>query len=373
MTPVSPADGLQTAFSNQSHMSSGTASTLQNIKHSATQLSTNPVSAHQPKGLALTALPDELIAMCYADLSATDLVALEHVSRRLRHLIAYDSVCWKRCTESRWSYLTSNSVLLPAAARHAGTWKQLYSEKAVCETSHAPWLTLCKSETMAIFDIIKADDTAPDSTVCWPMSMDHPVPSSPPKDSTAPISSASPVSVMTTGTPASTLSVVLLIDASSSVTDDDFDAMKSFSRALVDNLRSTHPESAVAVVQFNQHPKVEVSLTNVCKSKLSTSIENMEQLMGSTDIAAPIRRARQILTEDAAPGDRAIVLLTDGQTHADELQESEQEARKASEEVGARLYTLGVGRDIDEFGLGRVAAGSEGGMHFTLRCLVSAK
>lgn len=94
--------------------------------------------------------------------------------------------------------------------------------------------------------------------------------------------------------------------------------------------------------------------------------------MGSTDIAAPIRRARQMLLEEAAPGgERAIVLLTDGQTHADELQESEREAKKAFQEVGARLFTLGVGRDIDEPGLTRVAAASNGGMHFTLRCLAS--
>lgn len=313
--------------------------------------------------------------MCYADLSAADLVALEHVSRRLRHLIAYDPVCWKRCTETRWGHLSSNSAILSAAARHAGTWKQLYSEKALNDRKNAPWLTLSKSETSAILDIIKGEKIPASAPAYWPMvTNSDPFPSSPPKDGVAPLPTSSPVSVMTNNTPVETLSVVLLIDASSSVTDEDFDAMKKFALALVENLRSSHPEAFVAVVQFNQHPKVEVGLTNVCKSKLSTSIENMEQLMGSTDIAAPIRRARQMLGEDEVrPGDKAIVLLTDGQTHADELRESEREAQKASEEVGARLYTLGVGRDIDEVGLGRVASGSDGGMHFTLRRLVPSK
>eukprot|EP00737_Agarophyton_chilense_P002148 gb/GEZJ01002444.1/.p1 GENE.gb/GEZJ01002444.1/~~gb/GEZJ01002444.1/.p1 ORF type:complete len:203 (-),score=33.68 gb/GEZJ01002444.1/:2700-3242(-) len=169
------------------------------------------------------------------------------------------------------------------------------------------------------------------------------------------------------------INIVLLVDASSSVTDDDFDAMKSFARTLLLSLRNTHPNSAVAVIQFNQHPKIEISLTPVSKPKLSTAIDNMEQLMGSTDIAAPIRRAREILAEEAGPGDRAIVLLTDGQTHADELHESEKEARKAYDQVGARMFTLGVGRDVDESGLSRVASGSDGGMNFTLRRLGCAK
>lgn len=353
-----------------------TPASLQQYSNQSGNLSLyNPPVAAQfgRPSLAFTSLPDELIAMCYADLSASDLVALEHVSLRLHRLIAYDSVCWKRCTENRWGHLSSNSVMLAAAAKHAGTWKQLYSEKALSEKENTPWLTLCKSETSAILDIIRGENSAPLGPAYWPMMTNTQVtPSSPPEDPVLRVSS-SPVSVMPGTSPVSSLSVVLLVDASSSVTDDDFDAMKSFARALVENLRQSHPESSVAVVQFNQHPKVEVPLTNVRMTKLSTSIENMEQLMGSTDIAAPIRRARQILTEDAGPGDRAIVLLTDGQTHADELQESEREARKASEEVGARLYTLGVGRDIDEVGLGRVAAGSEGGMHFTLRRLIPSK
>ena len=316
--------------------------------------------------------------MCYSDLPAKDLVSLELVSSRLRQLIATDNVCWKRCVNTRWAHMKANSVIFPAAARYAGSWKNLYSEKAIVEASHAPWTALCESETAAIFDIIKNHEVASNTNSNWPMQLVNSdgmdaVPSSPPKVSNPLIESQSPVSVFSSASPVSMLSVVLLIDASSSVTDDDFGTMKRFSRALVENLRASHPDASVGVIQFNQHPKIEVSLTNVCKSKLSAAIDNMEQLMGSTDIAAPIKKARQMLSDEASPGDRAILLLTDGQTHADELRESEKEARKAFDEVGARLYTLGVGRDIDEIGLGRVAAGSEGGMHFTLRRMMSSK
>lgn len=82
-------------------------------------------------------------------------------------------------------------------------------------------------------------------------------------------------------------------------------------------------------------------------------------MMGSTDIAAPIRRARQMLAEDGTSfGEKAIVILSDGQTHSDELREAEKEAKLAAVNSGARLFALGVGRDVDENGLRRVAHGT---------------
>lgn len=313
----------------------------------------------------ISALPDELISMCIADLPASDLVTLEHVSRRMRHLVATDSACWKRRVQARCGTKSANSVLLNAAARHAGSWKRLYAEKERNDSRNAPWLMPCEFEKNAIFDCIKGDVAQATSTY-WPSSAQSSLPSSPPKEQLVVLSSASPCSVISRPAPMGCLSVVVLVDGSSSVTEDDFSAMKEFAHSMVNNIRSTNPDASVALVQFNQYPKVEVSLTNVCKSKLASCITNMEQHMGSTDIASPIRRARQILSEEALPGERAIILLTDGQTHADELQESEREAEKAAEEVCARLFTLGVGRDVDEAGLSRVAKAS-GGMHFTLR------
>lgn len=357
------------------------------------------VEQQQSRDLNLTALPDELIAMCYAGLPASDLVTLELVSPRLHTLIANDGLCWKNCTLLRWRRMFANPSILPAAARHARSWKNFYSEKAVYHLKYTPWLVATPSETRAIIDIITTVDSTPEAASSSPSKVSDPtedkpqhstplsVPATPPTAVASTImaatpppvsvtSSASPVSVMPVPPPAASasLSVVLLIDASSSVTDDDFNCMKSFCKKLVSALCSQPHQSCVnasiALVQFNQQPRIELSLTAAQKPKVMATIDAMEQLMGSTDIAAPIRRARQMLLEDAAPGDRAIILLTDGQTHADELNESEREVRKAAEEAGARVYTLGVGRDIDETGLARVAAGSPGGMYFTLRRFV---
>lgn len=340
-------------------------------------------SVSQAECVRLTELPDEVIAKCYTELPATDLVTLEHVSTRLRTLIATDSLCWKRCVFNRWeSSRVGNSKLLANAALHSGGWKQLYAEKAACDAKYSPWLVVTASEIRAIVDIIagpaslrvaqtsvmdwqsQSSSSSPVSDSQWTNTSMH-IPVTPPATSSCKhILATSPVSVLA---PAPILTVAILIDASSSVTPEDFGCMKNFTSTLVTALRNSSTDAHLCLIQFNQHPRVELPVTDVSKPKVTATIEGMEQLMGSTDIAAPIRRARQVLAESAPPGNKVIVLLTDGQTHAEELVDSQREARRAVDEVGARVYTLGVGRDVDEAGLARIAASSPVGAHFTLR------
>lgn len=386
---------------------------------------------NKDSSLCLTSLPDDLIAMCYAGLPASDLVMLESVSPRLRALIATDSVCWKRCVETRWAKVSSNLVVLPAAARHAGSWKALYAEKIAADAKNISWFVISTSETMAVVDAVTSLDRASrplqvplhspwhsgnptgvtnstsgngaapgsssmmgDGEPCSPPTNNSmvanellssnanvgassaatvaAVPSASVMKLGVGVGASSPVSVMQEGP--QVLSVVLLIDASSSVTQEDFCCMKLFATSLVTALRDAAAgEAHIALIQFNDRPNVELPLTAASMPKVTSTIDTMKQLTGSTDIAAPIRRARQMLTEEAPPGDRVIALLTDGQTHADELRASEREARAAADEANARIFTLGVGRDIDESGLTRVASATPGGMYFTLRRYIPAK
>lgn len=184
-------------------------------------------------------------------------------------------------------------------------------------------------------------------------------------------SSSSPRSIIAGPAGAESLAVVLLVDGSSSVTEDDFMAQRNFCTQLVQSLRETHHNASVAILQFNQYPKVHSGLTNVHKPAILAAIDGMHQMMGSTDIAAPIRRARQMLAEDGSPGQKAIVLITDGQTHSDELRDAEREARQAAVDSGARLFALGVGRDVDEAGLRRVACGTSNALERLPREMMS--
>lgn len=154
------------------------------------------------------------------------------------------------------------------------------------------------------------------------------------------------------------LQVVMLIDGSSSVTEEDFSQQRNFCKALILSLRETHSTASVALIQFNQYPKVHLGLTNVAQTAVLDALSEMQQLMGSTDVSAPLRRSREMLADDGASGEKAIVLITDGQTHSEELKDAEHEALQAATDSGARLFTLGVGRDVDENGLRRVSRGA---------------
>mmetsp|Transcript_6782 Transcript_6782/g.16483 ORF Transcript_6782/g.16483 Transcript_6782/m.16483 type:complete len:129 (-) Transcript_6782:264-650(-) len=84
-------------------------------------------------------------------------------------------------------------------------------------------------------------------------------------------------------------------------------------------------------------------------------IENIKQLMGSTELYAPINSARKILAElDDNAGRNVVCMLSDGQTHTTELDKAAEEAKALRDLYGATLFALGVGRDVDEQGLGRL-------------------
>lgn len=300
----------------------------------------------------LLVLPDELISCCLENLEAEDLIRLEFVSRRLRSVVCSDQNRWRQLCLTRWS---GCHRILESASMVSGGWKQLYSEKHVNEKENTPWLVPCASEMTAIIDLIKGDGP--------------------------PMPTGSPSSIMFHGALEGAcdhaLSIAILIDGSSSVTEEDFNAMRQFSRTLIGNLRATYPGSYSTLIQFNQYPRVESPLSSIASGVPMTAVDKVEQIMGSTDIAAPIRLAREVLAQ-APHGDRVILLLTDGQTHNEELEMSEREARRAAEECGARVFAFGVGRDVDEVGLERVAAGSRigkcgkddiTGCYFTLRRL----
>lgn len=333
-----------------------------------------PPPCDRAASLGLTELPDELLGLCYSTLPASDLVALEGVSRRLRLLVSTDEVAWERSSLARWGAAGQRPLLRPAASL-AGGWKRLYAEKLVSDRAHAPWTAPCASELSALLRLVRA-----------------PAAKRPPSADAG--TSPRAVSALARPQAADGVAVVLLLDGSSSVTEDDFCAMKAFCDSLARSLADGAAPARLAVVQFNQHPKVELPLEDARRPGLLRDLAGLEQMMGSTDIAAPLRRARNLLAEE--PAENAVVLLlSDGQTHAEELLDAQREASLARREAGARVFTLGVGRDVDVKGLSRIAAaritgsGSEAncsvagdeddvpvdpaqGAYFALRCMQSS-
>lgn len=138
--------------------------------------------------------------------------------------------------ERRWSS-SANAEILETASLLAGGWKRLYMEKHLSEIRRAPWIVPSKSELEAMLEIIKNDHSAfPNGS---------PVDVCQTSDVHLFTNQASPLThdnlsstVYRSETGASTiadsnfapLSIAILIDGSSSVTEEDFIAMKEFCR-----------------------------------------------------------------------------------------------------------------------------------------------
>ncbi|GJD12791.1 hypothetical protein Gasu2_68620 [Galdieria sulphuraria] len=312
-----------------------------------------------PSADSVWCLPDEIISSLLGHLDAKDLISLEFVSKRFRDIVRSESGQWRSIVQRRWSS-SANAEILETASLLAGGWKRLYMEKHLSEIRRAPWIVPSKSELEAMLEIIKSDCSLfpHGSPVGVYQTNDMHIFSNQAcvanhdKLATTIYMDDSPTSAISDSS-FPPLCIAILIDGSSSVTEEDFIAMKEFCRALLASLRLTHPSSQACIIQFNQYPRVEVGLADVSKPGIMDTVERLEQMMGSTDIAAPIH----------------------GQTHAEEFELSILEARKAFDELNAAFYAFGVGRDVDEQGLQRIvyasrrsSSYSKGG-YFTLRKL----
>lgn len=323
--------------------------------------------------VALLSLPDELLSCCCEGLEVKSLIAMELTCHRLRELVSTDGLRWRQAVKSKWGKAFNNDIL-DASSAIAGGWKKLFAEKYEPERRQAAFVSPTKSEVAAILSIIKGHGP----TVALAKTSPGTPPS--PPYGTSPVSVSMPLSSGEDGH--SPLSVVCCVDGSSSVTEEDFWAMKDFLRSLVTSLRETHPDALFSLLQFNQTVKRELPALIPVGPAAMVAVQSMKQLMGSTDIEKPLSTAASILAtagvHGALSGDKVILLLSDGQTHMEELAKSEAQVRKAAESHGARFYALGVGRDVDEDGLRRVAAGTllparahlqpmQQGAYFTLR------
>jgi uncharacterized protein YegL len=148
-----------------------------------------------------------------------------------------------------------------------------------------------------------------------------------------------PACTSTTPQPAD---VVLVIDVSSSMIDDEkLEAAKRAAWTFIDQLDSTIDQ--VAIVGFSNYAFTVQDLTSN-KEQARTAVDELEALSG-TDIAGGVREAVRVLTGSSrrslAKG--VVVLLSDGQSGRSEALLASEEAQ----EVDITIYSVSLGNDAD--------------------------
>mmetsp|Transcript_9513 Transcript_9513/g.20058 ORF Transcript_9513/g.20058 Transcript_9513/m.20058 type:complete len:391 (+) Transcript_9513:287-1459(+) len=329
----------------------------------------------------VTRLPDDIISCFIQSLSARDLVNLELVNRRMKHVVQNDSLRWRQIVMSHWA--TQPFELMQLASVHAGGWRRLFLEKMITDKTTRPWLSPSVSELDAMVELIVKDvPLAPqflfeqDSA-----SAEARISSSPPL---SPVLGSpnrpSPLRSSTTGSIAADfaflnhsarretldVAVSVVIDGSSSVTNASFYAMSAFASSVASALQRTGQDAAVGVIQFNQQPRVELPLTSVHAGLLQQQLCSLEQLMGSTNVPAAVQRGVDMLSGVEARS-RVLLLLTDGHVRLSERQLAETCAAKGAQKLGVRVFALGIGRDIDISGLGHIVSAARSEHAVSLR------
>jgi Mg-chelatase subunit ChlD len=156
--------------------------------------------------------------------------------------------------------------------------------------------------------------------------------------------------------------VALVIDASTSMSDEKtaggrskLDAAKDAVRPFLTNLDLAGGDQA-AIVQFNADAKVLQQLTRN-RADLDTALAQIS-VARQTRIQAGIPAARdELMSPRHAPlNSRAMVVLTDGKNNPEPVAVAETEATAAKANA-IRLFTIGLGADVEQDALRRMASG----------------
>jgi Mg-chelatase subunit ChlD len=155
--------------------------------------------------------------------------------------------------------------------------------------------------------------------------------------------------------------VALVIDASTSMRDEKtaggrskLDAAKDAVRLFLTNLDLAGGDQA-AIVQFNADAKLLQHLTRN-RADLDAALAQIS-VARQTRIQAGIAAARdELLSPRHAPlNSRAMVVLTDGKNNPEPVAVAETEATAAKTD-GIRLFTIGLGADVEQDALRRMAS-----------------
>lgn len=138
------------------------------------------------------------------------------------------------------------------------------------------------------------------------------------------------------------LDLMLVLDGSGSIDQDEWNIIKSFSRGLANSFRFGRNGAKFGIVQFASpgRGKVHLGLTGN-RSTVMNKIKKMSKIGGSTDIGEGVRLAQRKIDQGGrnAPTPHAMVILTDG-AHNGRI-DPENEALKARAK-GTVVYVVAV-------------------------------
>ncbi|EHH60343.1 hypothetical protein EGM_11681 [Macaca fascicularis] len=145
------------------------------------------------------------------------------------------------------------------------------------------------------------------------------------------------------------MDIVFLIDGSGSINQNDFNRMKGFVQAVMDQFAGT--DTLFALMQYSNFPKIHFTFTQFRTSRSQQSlVDPIVQLKGLTFTATGIL---QVVTQlfhhkngARKSAKKILIVITDGQKYKDPLEY--RDVIPQAEKAGIIRYAIGVGRAFQE-------------------------
>eukprot|EP00930_Biecheleria_cincta_P081779 TRINITY_DN7111_c0_g1_i2.p1 TRINITY_DN7111_c0_g1~~TRINITY_DN7111_c0_g1_i2.p1 ORF type:complete len:1292 (+),score=228.55 TRINITY_DN7111_c0_g1_i2:65-3940(+) len=132
--------------------------------------------------------------------------------------------------------------------------------------------------------------------------------------------------------------VIFVLDGSTSVRTDDWDALKLFVSSAVMNFEIGDDEARVGIVQFASHARTEMNLTDH-PGKVFRGINTLKQMRGGTLMSEGLGLAKDMFTNNPRQARRFIFLVADGDVDAASLPL----AREIEDDLGGIIFSVAVG------------------------------
>lgn len=161
------------------------------------------------------------------------------------------------------------------------------------------------------------------------------------------------------------INLSFVLDVSGSMGNDN--KMHDAKEALVNSIAEMQEGDQISIVTFNEYAHVLVPATRIDRESRKSIVDTVKQIEdgGATNVEDGLVKGYREMAAFRGPGHKRLLLLTDGQSNVETLT-PDQIAKKAAVEYqeGARISIIGLGIDVDEPLLRKIAASGSGHYYF---------
>jgi uncharacterized membrane protein len=144
--------------------------------------------------------------------------------------------------------------------------------------------------------------------------------------------------------------IAIVMDISGSFTEKGVQTTAlSTSKAMAYHvIENINEKNSVGVVAFDEWPYLVAPMEPLFVTKIDTlsKIERLQGKGGQTDFSAGLKGAFNLLR--GKTGSKNVIFISDGYTWSNIVKQNAIDVAKAMKEYGIKIYTIGIGRNLDE-------------------------